>query len=174
MSKKYVVYKHTCPNGKSYIGITSNYESRCYSHQHSSGCNAFYDAIMFFGWDNIKHEILMSNLDKETAMAQEELLIIKHNSLHPNGYNLKLKGIKAPAYKLKTIKPARNKEAQKVKKDICCNFFIAQVDRALVQQAAEKIDVSESELIRRSVITAAKKILSADLDCQGFTGGSHE
>lgn len=59
-------------------------------------------------------------------------------------------------------------------KDIRVNFVIAQIDKALIQQAAEKIDVSESELIRRSVIAAAKKILSADLDYQDLAGGSHE
>lgn len=104
MSKEYVVYKHTCPHGKSYIGITSDYEKRCYTHQTTSECKAFYDAIMFFGWDNIKHEILMQGLSKEEAVIQEELLINEYNSLYPNGYNLRLKGKKRPSYTLKTVK----------------------------------------------------------------------
>lgn len=102
MSKKYVVYKHTCPHGKSYIGITANYEKRCYQHQHSKICRAFRDAIIFFGWDNISHEILKQNLSKKLARKYEIYFIAKYNSLFPNGYNLHLTGEKRPVYKSKT------------------------------------------------------------------------
>lgn len=113
MDKNYLVYKHTCPHGKSYIGITKNYEQRCYQHQTNKDCKAFYDAIMFFGWDNIKHEILIDGLDKESAIIQEELLIIKHNSLYPNGYNLRIKGGKNSGYRLKTTKSKRHENLEK-------------------------------------------------------------
>ena len=90
----YVVYKHTAPNGKSYIGITNNYEKRCYQHQKENSCRAFYDAIQTFGFNNFQHEILVDNLLKEDALKIEKQLIKKHNTIYPNGFNLKCGGEK--------------------------------------------------------------------------------
>ena len=89
--ENYLIYKHTCPNGKSYIGITSDYEKRCIQHQKTRNCSAFYDAIMFFGWDNIKHEILIDGITKEQAMILESKFIMSHETFFPVGYNLKIK-----------------------------------------------------------------------------------
>jgi len=89
--ENYLVYKHTCPDGKSYIGITSNYENRCFQHQKSKSCRAFSEAVMFFGWDNIKHEILMENLSKDDALSYESNLIHSYKTLLPNGYNMKVR-----------------------------------------------------------------------------------
>lgn len=87
----YCVYKHTCPNGKVYIGITSQKPShrwlsdgRGYSHNEH-----FYRAILRYGWDNIKHEILFDNLSRHDACKIEISLIEKHRSNNPQyGYNL--------------------------------------------------------------------------------------
>lgn len=85
----YLVYKHTSPSGKSYIGITNNYQRRCSRHRDpSSGCRAFSAAIKKYGWDNFTHEILITNITIEEANIQEQLLIISYNTLAPNGYNL--------------------------------------------------------------------------------------
>lgn len=57
--KDYCVYKHTLPNNKVYIGITKQIPSlrwangRGYKHS-----NYFYNAILKYGWLNIRHEIL--------------------------------------------------------------------------------------------------------------------
>ena len=85
----YLLYKHTSPSGKSYIGITSNYSHRCYAHQHNkSRCPAFFAAIQKYGWDNFTHDILASGLTKADACVMEQQTIIQYNSLAPNGYNL--------------------------------------------------------------------------------------
>lgn len=92
---KYIVYKHTTPNGKVYIGITrTTLERRC----GSNGCNyskniLFYRAIQKYGWQNIKHEILFDGLTKEQATAKEVELIAEYqsnNSLY--GYNISVGG----------------------------------------------------------------------------------
>ena len=72
--------------------MTSNYEGRCFQHQKSKSCRAFYEAVMFFGWDNIKHEILMENLSKDDALAYESELIHSYKTLFPSGYNMKVRG----------------------------------------------------------------------------------
>lgn len=85
----YLVYKHTCPEGKSYIGITDNYEQRCESHQQfTSGCPAFNAAILKHGWSHFTHEILLSGLTLMEALYIEVLMIRHHNTRLPNGYNM--------------------------------------------------------------------------------------
>jgi group I intron endonuclease len=91
--KNYVVYKHTSPSGKAYIGITNNYKRRCREHQRvDSVCIAFYRAIVAYGWDNFTHEILEKNLSLSDANSLEGFYIKKFGSLSPNGYNLKTGG----------------------------------------------------------------------------------
>lgn len=86
----YLVYKHTSPSGKAYIGQTDNYNRRNIEHQaESSGCVAFKAAIDKYGWDSFIHEILISDLSLEHANLLEEQLISMHNTQVPNGYNLK-------------------------------------------------------------------------------------
>ena len=87
-SYDYEVYKHTAPNGKSYIGISKRYDQRCKEHRSkNSACTAFAFAINEYGWDNFTHEILHTNLNKGEAEELECVEIAAKNSLYPNGYN---------------------------------------------------------------------------------------
>ena len=86
----YNVYKHTnLINNKPYIGITSQ---KCESRWGTNGKGyelqpKFYRAIQKYGWNNFQHEILYTNLDKDTALQIEADLIQKYNSIK-NGYNV--------------------------------------------------------------------------------------
>lgn len=86
----YCVYKHIAPNGKVYIGITrQNPRKRWKNGEGYNECPRFYNAILKYGWDNFKHEILFSGLTQEEAEAKEIELIKQHNSTDENfGYNL--------------------------------------------------------------------------------------
>lgn len=86
----YYVYKHTTPSGKVYIGITKQELRKRWKHGKGyEGCTAFYRAVVKYGWDNIRHEVLYSDLDRETACAIEQQLIAKYDSTNPlKGYNL--------------------------------------------------------------------------------------
>ena len=87
---KYIVYKHTSPSGKVYIGITSQeIRKRWKNGKGYEGCKAFFRAISKYGWENIKHEILFENLTKEEAIKKEIELIDFYDSTNPQkGYNL--------------------------------------------------------------------------------------
>jgi group I intron endonuclease len=85
---EYCVYKHTCPEGKSYIGRTKNYQKRCSEHQRMDKCSLFYEAIQKHGWGNFSHEILKSNITVDEANNWEKFYIEKENTMYPNGYNL--------------------------------------------------------------------------------------
>lgn len=87
--RKYSVYKHTCTNGKVYIGATGmDPETRFGKNGILYKPLRFYEAIKEYGWNNIKHEVLFRNLDKETAALVEKKLIIIHDSTNKErGYN---------------------------------------------------------------------------------------
>lgn len=89
--KRYTVYMHTTPNGKVYVGITSqtNINRRWQGGMGYRMQPMFYRAIVKYGWDNIKHEILYSGLSKEEAEKIEIALITMHDSTNPShGYNV--------------------------------------------------------------------------------------
>lgn len=85
----YTVYKHAAPNGKVYIGITmQNPEKRWQNGNHYKGNKHFYRAILKYGWENIRHEIVANGLTKEQACAKEIELIAKYDSTNSRyGYN---------------------------------------------------------------------------------------
>lgn len=86
----YCVYKHTCPNGKVYIGITGcTPEVRWQGGYGYKENGRFFKDILDYGWRNIKHEILFDGLTKEKALEIESAQIAMHNSMLPQyGYNL--------------------------------------------------------------------------------------
>ena len=90
----YCVYKHTSPQGKIYIGITSLPPQRRWQYGAGYRYNThFFSAIIKYGWDNFSHEILFSGLSKEEAETKEIELIARFDSTNPHrGYNHGLGG----------------------------------------------------------------------------------
>lgn len=87
-TKKWIVYRHTSPNGKVYIGITSRGIKRWSSKDNSYKNNPhFRTAIKKYGWKRFKHEILYSNLNKISAITIEIDLIYYYKSIN-NCYNI--------------------------------------------------------------------------------------
>lgn len=88
--KKFLVYKHTSPSNKVYIGITSRKaEKRWNSGSGYANNEYFTHAIKKYGWDNFKHEILFENLSREEACEKEKELIEKYGSnSRDKGYNI--------------------------------------------------------------------------------------
>lgn len=74
---RYYVYRFTFPNGLYYFGSTNDVLHRWLSkgttYTHSN--LPVGDAILHFGWDNIKRDVLCEVADKETAENIEYSLI---------------------------------------------------------------------------------------------------
>lgn len=87
----YIVYKHVCPNGKVYVGITSQRDPNR-RWQNGVGYKSqrlFYRAIEKYGWEKIEHIVISSGLTKEAAEEMEIDLIKKYKSNdHSCGYNV--------------------------------------------------------------------------------------
>lgn len=71
------VYRHTFPDGKVYIGKTKEApEERWGTYgRNYQGQRKVFNAILAFGWNNIKHEVLFNNLSAEEASLKEQELI---------------------------------------------------------------------------------------------------
>lgn len=89
-NKLFLVYKHTSPDGKVYIGITCRATERRWRNGEGYKRHPyFYNAITKYGWENFKHEILLTNLSEDEAKQREKELIKKYNSNEKDfGYNL--------------------------------------------------------------------------------------
>lgn len=81
---------HLFPNGKRYIGITGTPPKRRWKRGKNYRNNIYMTrAIKKYGWDNIDHAIIASELSKEEAEAKERELIALYKSNVPeHGYNI--------------------------------------------------------------------------------------
>lgn len=88
--KEYCVYKHTAPNGKTYIGQTCQKPEQRWKNGKGYLNNEYFTrAIQKYGWDNFNHEILYSGLTKDESDVLEIELIAKYNSTDKNfGFNM--------------------------------------------------------------------------------------
>ena len=94
----YSVYKHTFPNGKVYIGITSQKpkyrwnNGKGYTTKNKEGKfvqRRIANAIQKYGWNNVKHKILFEDLTKDKAEQKEiELIQEYHSDNIKFGYNI--------------------------------------------------------------------------------------
>ena len=84
------VYKHTSPSGKVYIGIAKDVKHRWRNNGMGyKGSTRIWYAILKYGWDNFKHEIVAENLTRQAACDMEVALIKEYKSTDPTfGYNL--------------------------------------------------------------------------------------
>lgn len=96
MPDKYCVYKHISPCGKIYIGTTKQIPQLRWG-KNGNGYKkqpAFYNDILKYGWENIRHEILETELTKNEAENMERYYISiykSNNALY--GYNKSSGGI---------------------------------------------------------------------------------
>lgn len=126
--KEYYVYMHTFPNGKVYIGITCQKPNQRWKNGSGYLRKNEYEkyeqpfianAIIKYGWENIKHEVLFSGLSKAEAEAKEQELILEYKSDKKEyGYNIQHGGnthkqaetTKQKLRELRTGQPANNRK----------------------------------------------------------------
>lgn len=83
MKSSWIVYKHTSPSGKVYIGVTSKSNPNCRWSRGKGyrGSHGIYNAVLKYGWDNIRHEILFTGLSELEAKELEKILIKFYKSI---------------------------------------------------------------------------------------------
>lgn len=91
----YIVYEHVFPNSKKYVGITCQKKNRRWRFGKGYSFNIrMTNAIKKYGWENIAHNVLYSNLTQEEAEEIERRLIKEQDLTDPDkGYNYSIGGI---------------------------------------------------------------------------------
>ena len=113
---KYIIYMHTSPSQKKYIGITKQDPSQRWGkdgHRYKR-CTSFWRAICKYGWNNIKHEIIDTADTLEEANHKERYYIEKyqtHDSRY--GYNCTNGGDGVEGWKANDLQKQRNSDAKK-------------------------------------------------------------
>lgn len=85
----YFVYRHVTPDGKIYIGYGKGKPNDRWRSGHNYKTNKdFSAAIHQYGWENIRHEVLVDHLYLEEAQVLERRLILQEASYDPKvGFN---------------------------------------------------------------------------------------
>lgn len=87
--KRYIVYCHIFPNGKRYVGITSQSINRRWQNGEGYKGQIVYNAIQKYGWHNVEHKILYENLTKIEAENKEKQIISEwKTNCRDFGYNV--------------------------------------------------------------------------------------
>ena len=118
MEKTYLIYKHTAPNGKAYIGQTCDIAKRNSHHKTGSSCRLFAKAIAKYGWDSFSHEILAEGLTLEQANIKEAEMIAMHMTRSPHGYNLKEGGLNSSHAEETKIRISRSHTGKIVPREV--------------------------------------------------------
>ena len=112
--KMWSLYKHTFPNGKIYIGITSvPVKARWDNGYGYSTQPLIFNAIRKYRWENIKHEVLFTNLLEAEAKQKEQELIEFYHSYYLDplgpGYNMTRGGDGGRTIDVKQVEELYNK-----------------------------------------------------------------
>ena len=85
---KHCIYKHTFPDGKVYIGqtLSGNTERRWQEGFGYQGQKKVFEAIVKFGWENIKHEVIEDHIEDADTDMRETFYIVAYDAVL-NGYN---------------------------------------------------------------------------------------
>ena len=75
--KNWTVYKHIAPNGKVYVGISSDIKRRwaANGYYYHLADTVFSRALNKYGWDSFQHVIIQKGLTKQEACDMEKKLI---------------------------------------------------------------------------------------------------
>ena len=115
-TQKYIIYMHTSPSNKKYIGITKQEPILRWGKngERYKRCTSFWRAINKYGWENITHEIIDTAETLEEANQKEQFYISKyetHDSRH--GYNCTNGGEGVEGWRATDLQKKKNSEAKK-------------------------------------------------------------
>lgn len=152
----YCVYKHTSPNGKVYIGITGKNPIERWDYGHGYKNNKhFWNAIVKYGWKNIRHEILLDGLTKEQAEQKEIEFIAKYKSnICEYGYNRDNGGTCIGSHSAETKEKIRTSlightVAKETHDKMCTVFVEYKGEKKTIKEWADEFGISYKTLYAR-------------------------
>lgn len=185
----YTVYRHVCPNGKMYIGMTSKDPKKRWESKYGKN-KRFNDDIQKYGWNNIKHEVLFSGLTQEEAEEKEIELIKLFDSTNPaRGYNIAKGGKSNSGYhhseqtknKIKKSLQGKKHTAERIKKQSISQKklwesegYKEKMRMAHLGKSRGKNNPSSKEVCQYSLNDELIKIFESTGEAERITGISHQ
>lgn len=159
----YSVYVHIFPNNKRYVGITKNILSRRWGNgKNYKNQRLVYRAIEKYGWNNIEHKILYSNLTKEEATNKEIELIKEWDTTNKEyGYNSSIGG------ELTALGYRHTEEEKKKISDAQIGRVFSQSTKLKISEALKgnknSLGIKRTEETKRKISVAnRKKVICLD------------
>lgn len=149
----YTVYCHTFPNGKRYIGITNQEPKRRWRDGKGYEGQAVYNAILKYGWKNIKHDILFTGLTKDEAEQKEiELIKALETNSRKHGYNVENGGNCSRVSESTKEKLRKSKqEYYKTHKHWNTGKHLSDETRAKIARAHKGLKMSEEQKAKQRI-----------------------
>lgn len=157
----YLIYKHTSPDGKVYIGITKNLPNARWNE--GAGYETqkkFYKAIQTYGWINFKHEIIAAGLSENEAKKMEsELILASRSNEDEFGYNTQV------LHSVKENSDPRNKQTENrnsinntdIANEIINKFSIRTIDETIYYLKDERyIREKDCPIIKKELLLLYK------------------
>lgn len=156
----FCVYKHTSPNGKVYIGITSKKPEERWLKGRGYKNNAyFYRAIQKYGWDSFKHEILFDGLTLEQANIIEQMQINYYDSTNvKKGYNISIGGGAMTGRKHSVETRVKMSEKARGRKIWCEGKKLSEDHRRHLSESHKGIKQSEETIRKRALAMKGHKV----------------
>lgn len=85
--RNWVIYKHTDPNNKSYIGLTCQTPEERWDNGNGYKTGKFAEAIKDLGWHSFTHEIIEDGIITLEEAQEKEKYWINYYDSYNNGYN---------------------------------------------------------------------------------------
>lgn len=138
--KMWKLYIHTSPNGKKYIGITSQLPKKRWANGKGYNNNKYFTrAINKYGWNNFSHEIIYDNMTSEEAKNKEKELIEKYDTTNSDkGYNLTRGGDGTTGHKV-------SEKTRKILSEKCKMYGTIKIIRLDDLKIYDSISIAASE-----------------------------
>lgn len=158
MEKLYCVYEHVFPNGKKYIGISCDAEKRWRNGKGYETQGKIANAINKYGWDNVKHNIIVDGITKKQAETLEKYLIAEFHTID-NGYNTSTGGKSIVAYYLDDyVLRMINYAVKNYPKNYICPVIFNDGEVGIVEIVAEgKTDRGRAEWANEASMAVTRK-----------------
>ena len=147
--KTYIIYKYVSPQGKHYIGKTSNEVRRKLAHKYGyNSCpnSILYQDMYIFGYDSFTYSVIVANVPHWAADSFEKYWINYYNA-YTQGYNQTLGGIGSSGYKHSTTTEAKIAKAFKAYRESPnCAFYTQEYKDNMSKAMKQRIISEEHKL----------------------------
>ena len=197
--RNYKLYIHIFPNNKVYIGITQQtLQKRWKNGNGYKKDSCIYNAIMKYGWNNIKHKLLYDNLTIEEAIELEIQYIKLYKATNRKyGYNIANGGNYAGKHSEETRKKIseakkgyknpmygkhykRGKATEETRKKLSLSHMGKKLSDEAIQKISKKVICIETKVVYKSIAEAERQNRCYDICkcCKNYkkhktSGGYH-